>query len=398
MYLPKFSVSGSNRKIEFTNCELSTEKTEGNIIAVNEKFLAMILKSENEIGIVDSSKSMNIKKDQPCLKYKSKFLDLKFSPFDNNILASSTFDKPVLLWKIPEEGLSNNNNIENTAYNKHTSKVYFIDFNPILSDVICTSTVNGEIHIWNIDKKEPFAEFKTASYPTSISWNPIGELIGVTTFNKSINFFDPRNTKKIVEQKVSEKSSKFAWIDNTMFTTISWNNNGNRLLKLWDMKKIDKEISSIIIDNSTHITTPFVNPILNIIYTVGKEENFIHLYDYSEYKEGLLKSLMKFNTMYFSNCSVLYGKKGLDKKKLEIERFARYSKTEKKIYYTSFFMKEQFIYDNYFQNSKNEENKVNHGGWIQEDKNIRKESNNNGIEKKIKTEEGKLNKQMKKKK
>ena len=195
MFFPKFNISGSNTKIEFTCCELSMEKTEGNLIAVNDKFLAMIFKSGNEIGLVNSSESMKLKNDQPCLKYKSKFLDLKFSPFDNNILASSSLDKPVLFWKIPEEGLSKNNNIESIAYNKHTNKVYFIDFHPIWPNIICTSTVNGEIHIWSIDKKEPFVQFKTSSYPTLI-WNPFGELIGVTTFNKNINFFDSRNKKR----------------------------------------------------------------------------------------------------------------------------------------------------------------------------------------------------------
>ena len=393
MFFPKFNISGSNTKIEFTCCELSMEKTEGNLIAVNDKFLAMIFKSGNEIGLVNSSESKELKKDQPCLKYKSKFLDLKFSPFDNNILASSSLDKPVLFWKIPEEGLSKNNNIESIAYNKHTNKVYFIDFNPISPNIICTSTVNGEIHIWSIDKKEPFVQFKTASYPTLISWNPFGELIGVTTFNKNINFFDSRNKKKILEQKVSEKSSKFAWIDNTTFTTISWNNNRERLLKLWDIKKIDKEISSINIDNSSHSTIPFVNPKLNIIYTIGKEEDFIRIYDYSE---GIVKSLIKFHTIYFSNCSVLYDRKGLNKKKLEIDRFARYSKTKRKINYTSFFIKEKFIYDT-ISNSMNEKSKFTNDIWTQMEENIKKEENNNEIEKKIKTEEGKMNKQIEKK-
>ena len=278
MYLIKFKVSGSIRKIEFTNCELSSDKTEGNIIAANKKFLAMILKSENNIALVDSSQSMSIKKDQPCLYYKEKILDLEFYPFDNNILASSSIDKSVLLWKIPEEGLTKNKIIEKESYNKHSDKVYFMDFNPISSDVLCSGTVHGEIHIWNILNKKTYAEFKE-DCPTLISWNPDGELIGVTNNKKNINIFDPKIKNKILELKVSEKnySSKFAWIDNTVFSTISKDNNNERFLKLWDMKKADKEISSINIDKSIHDTTPFVNPQLKIIYTVGKDENFINL-------------------------------------------------------------------------------------------------------------------------
>ena len=203
----KFNISGSIKKIEIKNCELSTEKTEGNLIAVNQKYLALILKSGNDIALVDSSKTMDLKNDQTCLKYDSKILDLEFSPFDNNILASNSLDKSVLLWKIPED---KNKNFEKTPYNKHSNKVYFIDFNPIAFDTLCTSTFNGEIHIWNIEKKEIYAEFKATNYPTLISWNPNGELIGVTANNKNINIFEPRNKIKILQQKISEKNSKFS--------------------------------------------------------------------------------------------------------------------------------------------------------------------------------------------
>ena len=109
-----------------------------------------------------------------------------------------------------------------------------------------------------------------------------------------------------------------------------------------------------------------------------------------------MKSLIKFHTIYFSNCSVLYDRKGLNKKKLEIDRFARYSKTERKINYTSFFIKEKFIYDT-ISNSMNEKSKFTNDIWTQMEENIKKEENNNEIEKKIKTEEGKMNKQIEKK-
>ena len=386
MNVQKLNVAGSNIYTEFTNCELTTEKTEGNLIAVNQKFLAMTLKSGNNLALVDSSKSTKIKDDQPCLKYTDKILDLKFSPFDNNILASSSLDKSVLLWKIPEDVLSTNKITDKIAYNKHTNKVNFIDFNPILPDIMCTSTFNGEIHVWNIEKKEAYAQFKAPSFPTLISWQPNGEIIGASTNNKTIVFFDPKNNKKISEQKVGDKnySPKFAWNDDNIFSTVSWDNTAKRVLKLWDMKKLDKEISSIVIDESIRTTTPFVNNQLKIIYTVGKEEKMINLYDYSE---GVLKDLFKYNTIDFANCSILYDRKGLIKNKLEIDRFARYCKTKKRIYYTSFFIKENNIYDK-FSNSMNDKKKLVRSTWIPRNDKL----NLNEIESNTKAEEIKLTK------
>ena len=110
--MKKINIEGKNKKGEFTNCLISEEPTEGRLIAVNKKYLAMAWRNDNnnnegEIVIVDSSNPTNIKIDLPKLKYNNKKIyDLEFSPFNNNILASCNEDKTLLLWKIPENGLN----------------------------------------------------------------------------------------------------------------------------------------------------------------------------------------------------------------------------------------------------------------------------------------------------
>ena len=103
MYLPK--ITSHEIKEHFSNCDLSTISTEGRLIAVNEKYLAMYWKNNSEIVIVDSSKPLTIKDNLPRIKGLSNILDLEFSPFNNNILAScdnGNKGNSVLLWKIPE--------------------------------------------------------------------------------------------------------------------------------------------------------------------------------------------------------------------------------------------------------------------------------------------------------
>ena len=105
-----------NIKNYFTNCFLSEEQTEGRLIAVNEKYLAMSWINNDEIALVDSSKSKKIQPNSPYLKGNySNILDLEFSPFYNNILASGYSDNSVLLWNIPKDGLLQN--IKHSIYN-----------------------------------------------------------------------------------------------------------------------------------------------------------------------------------------------------------------------------------------------------------------------------------------
>ena len=134
---------------KFTNCQLGNYNISNRIIAVNEKYLAMLWEGDKKIKIVDSSCTMNINDEIPCLNSENNIMDLEFSPFHNNLLASSTANKSVLLWKIPENGINENNINEKAEYTKHNNKVFFVNFNPVVSDVICSCCLNGEIHVWN---------------------------------------------------------------------------------------------------------------------------------------------------------------------------------------------------------------------------------------------------------
>ena len=131
------NIEGINKKGEFTNCFISEDVTEGRLISVNEKYLAMVCKkdknnNEGEILIVDSSNPINIRSDLPKIKRNNKKIyDLEFSPFNHNILASCYEDNTVCLWKIPENGLKEKITNSYSIYNNHSYKVNFVNFNPI---------------------------------------------------------------------------------------------------------------------------------------------------------------------------------------------------------------------------------------------------------------------------
>ena len=306
---------GEDQKEVFTKCDVTTVSTEGRLLAVNGNFLAMAWNNRGEIVVVDSSKPFGIKPDQPRIKgHHSNVLDLEFSPFSSDLLATSFDDYAVLLYKIPEGGLKEHMKQEVQIYQKHTRKVPHVTFNPVASDVICSGAFQGEIHVWNVLKGETYVELKADDTPTMVQWNPNGTLVGATTKNKFMNVFDPRANKMIFKHQINEKiqSAKFAWIDNDSFVTTSWNQSGAKFLKLWDVRKVKGDLSSegavteVKIDSSTTVTTPFVDRESKLIYT----------------KEPSISSVM-------------FDRKALDYNTLEIDRFARYVNS-KKVYYVTY--------------------------------------------------------------
>ena len=332
---------GGDKKEKFTRCSVTSVSTEGRLLAVNGNFLAMSWSNMGEVVVVDSSTPFGIKPDQPRIKgHKSNVLDLEFSPFSSDLLACSFDDYSVLLYKIPEGGLKEHMTKEVQIYQKHTKKVPFVTFNPVAADVICSGAFLGEIHVWNVIKGENFVNLKADDTPTLVQWNANGTLIGVTTKNKFINIFDPRTNKMVLKQQINEafQSAKFAFVDDNLFATTSWNKAGAKLLKLWDVRKIKEDLTSegeltqVQIDTSKTVTTPFLDKESKLLFCVGKGEAGIHTYDYSE---GTFKKGINFSSAEPSISSVLFDRKCLDYNTLEVDRFARYVNSQK-VYYVSF--------------------------------------------------------------
>ena len=332
---------GEDKKEKFTSCSVSSVSTEGRLIAVNSNFLAMAWSNMGEVVVVDSSKPFAIKPDQPRFKgHRANVLDLEFSPFSTDLLACAYDDCSILLYKIPEGGLTEHINKEVQIYTKHSKKTPFVTFNPVASDVICSGAFNGEIHIWNALNGETFCELKADDTPTCVSWSPNGTLIGATTKNKFINIFDPRANKLIFKQQINEgfQSAKFSFIDNERIATAGWNKTGAKMLKLWDLRKVKEDLSSegqlteTQIDTSKTVSTTFVDRESKLLYTVGKGEASTHIFDYSD---GTLRKGLVAKSTEPSIYSVMWERKCLDYNKNEVDRFARYVNSQK-VYYVSF--------------------------------------------------------------
>ena len=332
---------GEVKKEKFLNCNVTTVSTEGRYIAVNGNFLAMSWSNMGEIVVVDSSSFCSVKPDQPRIKgHRANVLDLEFSPFSSDLLAAAFDDCSVLLYKIPEGGLTEHLTQEVQLYQKHMKKVPFVTFNPVASDVLCTGAFLGDIHVWNALKGETYVELKADDTPTSVQWSPSGSLIGATTKKKNINIFDPRANKMIMNQIINEQfqAAKFGWLDNEQFVTTSWTKNKEKKIRLWDIRKVkddlssEGEVTSIKIDSSTTVTTPFVDKESKLIYAIAKGESMIRTYDYSS---GTFIKGIDFSGAEPSISTVMFERKCLDYNRLEVDRFARFVNSQK-VYYISY--------------------------------------------------------------
>ena len=180
----------NEKKEKFTNLVINKNITDGRLMAINKKYLGISYFTNGEIVLADSSKPCKIDNSQPRIKINNshyKIHDIEFSPFNDNILASAYENNSVFIWKIPEGDIKEKITKEFQIYKKHTNKVNYVTFSPVVDNLLCSASSDNEIHIWNIDKLDNCIKFKSDN-PSMISWNPNGDLIGVTT-KKKINIY-----------------------------------------------------------------------------------------------------------------------------------------------------------------------------------------------------------------
>ena len=281
----RFMVKGFEKKEHFSNCFLNSTATDGRLMAFNDKYLALAYIGKGNIKILDSSKPINLTNNYSTIQLEeSNILDMEFSPFDSNLLCFSNDNSNVFLSKITYK-TSNEIELNSKVYKGHEKKVNFINFNPIASNIMVSGTSYGDIHIWESNEFKTYFQFKLLYNPNTLLWSPNGDLLGITTKNKFLTIYDPRNRNAVFQDQISNNSliTKFAWLDNNSVATVSVNSDNKKVLSLLDIRKYNENnnyFSELEINQYTTLTIPYVNPELKLIYCVGKEESTIKIFDY----------------------------------------------------------------------------------------------------------------------
>ena len=136
------NVYGEVQKDKFQDMDITQSSSEGQLMAANTNFLAISWNSTGGgVAKFNTSKPVRCPANLPLIRgHKSNVVDVKFSPFRSDLLATASDDSTVKLWEIPQDGLTDDLTNELQHYNGHARKVSFVNFNPIYSDVIATAS------------------------------------------------------------------------------------------------------------------------------------------------------------------------------------------------------------------------------------------------------------------
>lgn len=322
---------GETKKENFYDVTITEITTEGAVMAVNSSFIAASWETnKGGVAIIDVSNPTRVSATIPLIRgHDGPVVDVKFSPFKCDLLATSSEDATVRLWQIPQEGIKTDLEAEIQNYKGHSKKVGFVAFHPCADNIIASASFDNSIHIWNATNAETISKILIGDFPNCLDWNYNGSLLGCSAKDKTIYVVDPRAATIAIKAKghESSKTQKMVFVNEHSFASCGFSKNNMREVKLFDMRKatdsaIDAAVTTLDIDRQSGIMTPFYDSDLNLLYVPGRGEGNIHFFDCNE---GGIRKCSEYKSSIPQKAITMFEKRTMNYNKCEIERFAKYT-------------------------------------------------------------------------
>ena len=187
----------------YSNIPLPMKSGHGQYLKSSGKFCAFLgVKGQNRMFIQKLNETGKMANNPGYISLdviKRSIWDFDFSPFRDNLIAMGTGGGNVPIVKFSKNGIENGatiNKYTSILSNIHTDKACYVKFHPSAASIIASASYDNTVKVSNITKESVFSTVgELDNYPLSLQWNTDGSMLAVTSKDKMLRVFDPRNTK-----------------------------------------------------------------------------------------------------------------------------------------------------------------------------------------------------------
>jgi coronin-7 len=231
--------------------------------------------------------------------HKAPVLDISFSPFQPNILATASIDKSVKIWTLPEDSSISLSDVEPTmTLDQHQNTVKTCSFHPVIDSFLATSSMDQTVRLFDISagaevhKVEIENSGSEASYPNNLSFNYDGSLIAAACRDRVIRILDPRTSTTVLSTSTSSplgRNLSSTWCYNAQSNAIlstSASSSGMRMIHMWDTRNMNEPLNSTAVDNGAGQLFPIFDEDTGVCFLVGKGDTILRFYEITLGAEG----------------------------------------------------------------------------------------------------------------
>ncbi|KAM4898972.1 coronin-1B [Sylvia borin] len=296
--------------------------------AVNPSFVAIIVEASGggAFLVLPLHKTGRIDKSYPTVcGHTGPVLDIDWCPHNDYVIASGSEDCTVMVWQIPENGLSQPLTEPVVVLEGHSKRVGIVTWHPTARNVLLSAGCDNVVLIWNVGTAEELYRLD-GLHPDliySVSWSRDGSRFCTACKDKSIRVIDPRRGTVVAERERAHEGARpmraIFLADGKIFTT-GFSRMSERQLALWDTENLEEPMGLQELDSSNGALLPFYDPDTNVVYVCGKGDSSIRYFEITE-EPPYIHFLNTFTSKEPQRGMGWMPKRGLDVSKCEIARF-----------------------------------------------------------------------------
>uniref|UniRef100_UPI00398F6230 coronin-2B-like isoform X2 n=1 Tax=Pristiophorus japonicus TaxID=55135 RepID=UPI00398F6230 len=299
--------------------------------SVNPKFIAVVTECAGggAFYVIPIGQTGKIDPLQPKVcGHKGNVLDIKWNPFDDYIIASSSEDSTVKIWEIPKYGVSKNITNSKLDLQCHSRRVGIVEWHPTAKDILFSAGYDYRVMIWNLNSGEQLMRNPVKILDChkdvilSMSFNTDGSRLATSCKDKKLRIIDSHTGRVLQESNTkSHRTNKVLYLGNLkMVVSTGYSKWNNRQIVLWDQENLSVPLREEDLDGSLGVLFPFYDPDTHMLYLAGKGEGNIRYYELSAEKP-YLHHLMDFRSTLPQKGMGVMPKRGLDVSTCEVFRF-----------------------------------------------------------------------------
>lgn len=315
---------------------LTKNAWDSNYSSASSKWIAMAWESGGggSVGILDANKPGKLEPTKvPLLTgHKGAVLDLDFSPFNDDILATSSEDTKINIWNLTG-GFEGHKTDATQILSGHTKKVGAIRWHPVAENVLASAATDYVVKIWDVQNGKSALNVQGhTAIIQSIEWNYDGSLLCTNAKDKNVRILDPRNQSVVAscESHVGVKGGRALWLGkHNLILSVGFGTGASREYKVYDPRKFESAISVTNLDSAAGIIMPFYDEDSDILFMAGKGDGSIRFYEVlpNEEPKSIVQHLGQFSSNNPTAAACSLPRRSCDVSQTEIIRIYKVSKS-----------------------------------------------------------------------
>ncbi|KAL4230650.1 Coronin-7 [Mactra antiquata] len=250
----------------------------GNHIAASNDYIAFNVDSGGggNVGVLPLDTKGRVGQSLPLLHAHGDYVtDIKFSPFNNQLLATCSADTTVKIWNLPETERLSENIVTSSSNNLpgQQHRIEVLAWNTVADNILATG-VSKYIKLFDVTSLEEKYEFSNhGDQVQSLCWNGSGTYMVTSCKDKKIRIIDPRGNALVQEchGHRSNRDCRAIFLgDNDYILTTGFNMSREREVMLFDSRKLGSPVKVHQLDNSNGTLMPLFDEDTNMLMLVGK--------------------------------------------------------------------------------------------------------------------------------